>query len=104
MSMSPQSGGFQRCTGAGPRPFRAVASPSPFSAPSGGVSAFAIFWRLFVGEEVVDGMVRALLEKAPTYCNAPAAKAKPDAGFYGREGRQHERDQCRAGSADPGRR
>ncbi len=42
-------------------------------------------------------MVRALLEKAPTYCNAPAAKAKPDAGFM-----DEKDDSMSAINAEPG--
>jgi hypothetical protein len=49
MSMSPQSGGFQRCTGAGPRPRRAVSASPPIAA-SGDFEGFAIFWRSFIGE------------------------------------------------------
>ena len=84
MSMSPQSGGFQRCTGAAPRPCRTAASPSPLSAASGERTSFAIFWRLFVGDFVmgmgfsVEGRPPNLVRPAPKWNGRRVCDEKDD--------------------------
>ena len=103
MSMSPQSGGFHRCTGAGPRLPRTATSASPFSACSGDFAGSAIFWRWFTGRSDI-GMILVTPEGRAFNLVRPGAKRNLTRGASGRKGQTDERDRHRRAQSPDARR